>query len=147
MGASMQYLAIAAYFESEDLKQLAAFFFRQADEERGHAMKFLHFILEAGGRVVLPEIASPKSDFSTAKECADLSLKWECEVTQQIYQLVDLGKEDNNYIALRFLDWFVTEQLEEVSSMTSLVSVIERAGEDRLLWVEEYLAREPIVSG
>lgn len=146
MGASMQYLAIAAHFDSEDLKQLAAFFYRQADEEREHAMKFFQFILDAGGRVELPEIEAPKSEFVTAKECADLSLAWEEEVTRQIYGLVDLAKTDNNYIALRFLDWFVTEQLEEVSTMNSLVGVIERAGEDRLLWVEEYLAREPLVA-
>ena len=132
MGASMQYLAIAAHFDSEDLKQLSAFFHRQADEEREHAMKFFHFILEAGGRVKLPQIEAPQSTFATAKECADLSLAWEKEVTSQIYDLVDLATEDKNYIALRFLDWFVTEQLEEVSTMSSLVSVIERAGEDRL---------------
>ena len=145
LGASMQYLAIAAHFDSEDLQQLAAFFYRQADEEREHSMKFFHFILEVGGQVKLPEIAAPKSTFDTAKECAELSLAWEEEVTGQIYDLVKLANSDNNYIALRFLDWFVTEQLEEVSTMNSLISIIDRAGEDRLLWVEEYLAREDLV--
>lgn len=141
LGASMQYLAIAAWFESEDLRQLAQFFYTQAEEEREHAMKFFHFILEAGGRPYIPEIAAPKGDFTSATECAELSLRWEEEVTQQIYDLVEKAEDDKNYIALRFLDWFVTEQLEEVSTMSSLLSVIERAG-DQLLLVEDFLARE-----
>ncbi|HVS01758.1 MAG TPA: ferritin [Thermoanaerobaculia bacterium] len=145
MGASMQYLAIAAYFDRESLKQLARFFYRQADEEREHAMKFFRFILEVGGEVRLPQIAAPQAEFGSAEECTQLSLDWEQEVTQQIYQLVELAKEDRNYIALRFLDWFVTEQLEEVSMMENLLNIIRRAGEDRLLLVEDYLSRETLV--
>lgn len=145
MGASLQYLAIAAYFDRQSLKQLARFFYRQSDEEREHAMKFLHFIIEAGGTVRLPEIAAPRGEFHTAAECAQLSLDWEREVTNQIYELVDCAKDDRNYIALRFLDWFVSEQLEEVSLMDGLLSIIKRAGEDNLLQVEDYLARENLV--
>jgi bacterioferritin B len=145
MGASMQYLAIAAYFDRLALKQLARFFYRQADEERVHSLKFLHFIIEAGGTVTVPAIAAPKGEFHTAQECAQLSLDWEREVTQQIYELVDCAHEDRNYIALRFLDWFVTEQLEEVSLMDNLVSIIARAGEENLLQVEDYLSRESLV--
>ena len=145
MGASMQYLAIAAYFDGQALKQLARFFYRQADEERVHSLKFLHFIIEAGGKVTLPAIEAPKANFGSAKECAELSRDWEREVTQQIYELVDCAHGDRNYIALRFLDWFVTEQLEEVSLMDGLTQVIRRAGEGNLLQVEEYLSRESLV--
>lgn len=141
LGASMQYLAIAAYFDSEDLNQLSNFFFKQADEEREHAMKFFHFILEAGGRVKLPEIPAPQSEFSSVRECAELSLEWEEEVTEQINRLVEMARADDNYAAENFLDWFVTEQVEEVNTMSRLLSVIERAG-DQLLLVEEYLDRE-----
>ena len=146
MGASLQYLAIAAHFDRLSLKQLARFFYRQSDEEREHAMKFLHFVIDAGGTVRLPEITAPRSEFGTASECAKLSLDWETEVTKQIYELVDTALKDKNYIALRFLDWFVTEQLEEVRLMDELLSIIERAGEDRLLQVEDYLARESLVA-
>ncbi len=145
MGASLQYLSIAAYFDRQSLKQLARFFYRQADEERVHALKFLHFVVEAGGTVVLPAIPAPKGDFHTAAECAQLSLDWEREVTQQIYDLVDCAHGDKNYIALRFLDWFVSEQLEEVSLMDGLVQIIARAGEENLLQVEDYLSRESLV--
>ena len=145
MAASLQYLAMAAHFDRLTLKQLASFFYRQSEEEREHALKFLHFIIEAGGTVRLPQIAAPRAEFHTAEECAQLSLDWEREVTNQIYELVDCAKEDRNYIALRFLDWFVTEQLEEVSLMDGLLSIIKRAGEDNLLQVEDYLARENLV--
>jgi ferritin len=145
MGASLQYLAIAAHFDRQSLKQLARFFYRQAEEERIHALKFLHFVIEAGGTVTLPAIAAPKGVFHSAKECAELSLSWEKEVTSQIYELVDCAHGDKNYIALRFLDWFVTEQLEEVSLMDGLAQIIERAGEANLLQVEDYLSRESLV--
>ncbi len=141
MGASLQYVAISAYFGSEGLPELQKHFDRQALEERVHAMKFVKFIVDAGGRVEIPAIPAPRSDFKTAEEAVALSLAWEETVTKQIYGLVDAAKTDNNYIAIRFLDWFVTEQLEEVSSMSQLLSILQRAGAGNLLYVEDYLAR------
>lgn len=145
MGASLQYVSIASYFSREALPQLAKFFYRQADEERTHAMKFVRFIVDVDDVVRIPAIPAPQAEFTSAREAVALSLAWERTVTQQIYQLVDRAKADNNYIAMRFLDWFVTEQLEEVSSMSALLQVIERAGEHGLLHVEDYLAREGVL--
>ena len=85
---------------------------------------------------------APKADFASAAGAVQLALEWEREVTEQIYALVEIAKQDNNLIAQRFLDWFVTEQLEEVNTMSTLLGIIERAGEDGLLHVEDYLARE-----
>ena len=141
LGASNQYLAIASYFENEDLNELASFFFRQSDEEREHALKFVHFILEAGGELRVPTIPAPRHDISSAANAVGLSLEWEKEVTQQIYDLVEMCQQERNHIALRFLDWFVNEQLEEVSTIGTLLGVVKRAGEDNLLYVEEYVAR------
>ena len=141
MGASMQYIAIASYFDSETLPQLARFFYRQSEEEREHAMRFVKFINDVGGRVRIPALPSPQSDFSSA-EAVGKALGWEEEVTRQIYDLVEIAKSDKNYVGVRFLDWFVEEQLEEVTSMNDLLSVIRRAGPDRLLFVEEYLVRQ-----
>ncbi|HEX9942514.1 MAG TPA: ferritin [Thermoanaerobaculia bacterium] len=142
MGASMQYIAIACYFDSETLPQLARFFYRQSEEERGHAMRFVKFINDVGGRVKIPELPAPLSDFSSAEEAVAKALEWEQEVTRQIYDLVEIAKADKTYVGVRFLDWFVEEQLEEVSSMSDLLAVIRRAGPDRLLFVEEYLVRQ-----
>jgi ferritin len=141
MGASMQYIAIASYFDSETLPELAAFFYRQSEEERTHAMKFVKFINDVGGRVKIPVIPAPQSDFASAEEAVGKALAWEEEVTRQVYDLVEVAKADKNYIGVKFLDWFVTEQLEEVSSMNDLLAVVRRAGSERLLFVEEYLVR------
>lgn len=144
LGASHQYIAIASYFSSENLEELSKFFFRQADEEREHAMKFVHFILDVEGQVAIPEVTAPRSGFEKAREAVALSLDWEREVTEQIYGLVDLCQAERNHIALRFLDWFVTEQLEEVTTIGNLLGIVERAGEDNLLYVEDYLSRHGI---
>ena len=142
MGASMQYIAIASYFDSETLPQLARFFYRQSEEERTHAMRFVKFINDVGGRVRVPALPAPQSDFGSAEDAVAKALAWEEEVTRQIYDLVEVAKADRSYVGVRFLDWFVEEQLEEVTTMNDLLSVIRRAGPDRLLFVEEYLARQ-----
>lgn len=144
LGASHQYIAIASYFDNEDLGELSKFFFRQGDEERDHAMRFVKFILEVGGKVEIPAVTAPRTDIDSAETAVQLSLDWEEEVTRQIYDLVELCQAERNHIALRFLDWFVNEQLEEVSTMSTLLGIVRRAG-DNLLYVEDYLAREPLV--
>jgi len=141
-GASLQYVSIASYFDSQALTGLARFFYRQADEERDHAMKFVRFIIDSDGQLAIPAIPAPKASFGSAAEAVSLALDWEQEVTQQIYGLVEIAKQDSNYIALRFLDWFVNEQFEEVNTMSQLLQIVERAGEKGLLHVEEFLARE-----
>jgi ferritin len=143
-GASLQYINIASYFDSDSLPQLAAFFYRQAEEEQMHAMKFVYYIVEAGGQVRVPAVDEPKYDFQSAKEAAQAALNWEVEVTRQINDLMDLAIKQNDHIGQDFLRWFVSEQLEEVSTMNTLLTVVGRAG-DNMLWVEDYLARNPIV--
>ena len=142
MGASLQYIAIAAYFDAQSLTGLARFFYRQAEEEREHAMKFVHYVVDSGGTLEIPAIPAAQSAFSSAKEAVALALEWEREVTQQIYGLVEIATGDTNYIAIRFLDWFVNEQFEEVTTMGEMLDVVSRAGEENLLAVEEFLARE-----
>ncbi len=141
LGASNQYVQIAAYFADQSLSELAKFFYKQSSEEREHAMKFVRFLVDVQGKVEIPAVAAPKSSFKSAADAVQASLEWEKTVTQQIYNLVEIVRAEANYIALRFLDWFVTEQLEEVSTMQTLLDLVERAGESNLLYVEDYLAR------
>ena len=143
-GASLQYVNIASYFDADSLPQLAAFFYRQADEEKMHAMKFVHYIVEAGGQVRVPSVDEPIYDFQSAKEAVQAALNWEVEVTKQINNLMDLAIEQKDHIGQDFLRWFVAEQLEEVSTMDTLLAVVDRAGSN-MLWVEDFLARNPIV--
>jgi ferritin len=139
--ASNQYLNIASYFDRETLPELADFFFRQSDEERMHALKIVRYVLDAGGTVAVPALEAPAKDITSAEMAAQMALDWELEVTKKINALMDLAIKENDHIAQEFLQWFVNEQLEEVSSMDGLLGVIRRAGENQLLLVEEYMVR------
>ncbi len=141
LGNSNQYLSIASYFEGESLFGLAKLFFKQADEEREHAMKLLKFVLEAGGKANIPAVPAPRSEFSSAEDAAQFALDSEVHTTQQVYELVELATREKNYITLNFLQWFVNEQLEEVSSAQTRLAVIKRAGPN-VLMVEAYLAHQ-----
>ncbi len=141
--ASLQYTAIALYFDRETLPELTSFFHLQADEEHGHAMKLLQYINEAGGHPIIPATKEVKNEFGTAEEAVELALKQEETVTDQINNLVDIAIKENDHLTREFLQWFVTEQLEEVSTMSDLLSVIRRAGETNLLLVEDFLIRNP----
>lgn len=138
-GASMQYLTIAAHFDRQNLALLAQLFFEQAEEEKEHAMKFVHYVLDAQGELRIPAIPEPEPTFATAEEAVQAALDWEVEVTAQINRLMDTAVSQNDYLAQNFLRWFVDEQLEEIMKMDQLLSVIRRAGEKNLLMVEAYL--------
>src|SRR5262245_53336090 len=87
--AMLQYVAIATYFDSEGLPRLAQHFYRQAEEEKTHAMRFVHYLVEAGGEVAIPAIPAVQSGFRSAEEAVKLSLDRELTVTQQINGLMD----------------------------------------------------------
>jgi bacterioferritin B len=138
--ASQQYVAIAVYYDGESLPQLAAHFYRQAVEERNHAMMIVQFLLDADLPVRIPGVEEPQRDFASAREPAALALEQEKRVTDQISALVALAREEGNLVGEQFLHWFLQEQREEVSSMSHLLATVERAG-DNLLLMEELLAR------
>lgn len=138
--ASNQYLNVASYFERDGLPELADFFFRQSEEEREHALRFVHFLLDAGGEVAIPALSAPPTDIGSAVDAVKRSLDWELKVTAQINDLMDLAIKENDHTSQQFLRWFVDEQLEEVSTMEELLSVVRRAG-DNLLLAEQYVAR------
>jgi len=139
--AMLQYVAIASHFVEESLHQLAVHFYRQADEERDHAMRFVKYLLDAGGHVEVGDIPAPQNRFKTVEEAIQLSLDQEMKVTEQINQLVELAIKERDHITQNALNWFVSEQLEEVSSMDSLLKVVQRAGPANLLYVEDYIGR------
>jgi ferritin len=137
--AMLQYVSIASYFSEEGLSGLATHFFKQADEEKGHALRFVKYILDAGGHVSIPEVEAPQHLFKSAREAVELALAHEKRVTDLINRLVELAMKEGDHISKSALDWFVREQLEEVSSMDNLLKVVTRAGENNLLFVEQYL--------
>ncbi|MEW6582498.1 MAG: ferritin [Actinomycetota bacterium] len=139
--AHLQYLSLASYFAGEGLPELAAFFYAQADEEHDHAMRFLHFVSDAGGTVKVPALPAPPTGFEGAEDAVSQALHWEEAVTRHIHDLVDLAAEHRDHATSAFLQWFVTEQVEEVATMSELLQVVRRAGEANILLVEDYIAR------
>lgn len=139
-GASLQYVSIASYLSEEGLIELSSFFYKQAEEEREHAMRFVKYVVDSGGRVEIPAIPAPRHSFKQVLEALELSLNWEREVTNQITALYELAVKENDYLTQNFLSWFIKEQLEEVSTMDTLVKVGKRA-KDNLLFLEEFVAR------
>lgn len=139
LGNSHQYLAIASYFQGENLNLIAKLYFKQADEEREHAMRFLKFVLDAGGKVVLGDMPAPRNEFRSAEDAVQLAYDSEVRTTEQIYGLMTMAAAEKNYIAMNMLQWFVNEQLEEVSSAENRLGVVRRAGPN-LLMIEAYLA-------
>jgi ferritin len=140
--ASLQYIAIAAHFDDMALPELASFFYRQADEEHEHAMKFVHFMLEAGTKPIIPSIPKLVNEFDGVSEPVQHALDQELKVTDEINNLVSMAIAENDHISNQFLQWFVTEQVEEVDTMSTLLQTIQHAA-GNLLLVEDFVRRNP----
>jgi bacterioferritin B len=141
--ASQQYVAIAVYYDAETLPLLAVHFYRQAVEERNHAMMLVQYLLDSDHAVAIPGVEAPQTSFENASAPVELALAQEKRVTEQISALAALAREENNLVGEQFLHWFLAEQREEVSSMSDLLSIVRRAG-DNLLLVEDFLARNQV---
>ena len=141
--AQQQYIGAAVYYDSETLPRLAAFFYRQAVEERNHAMIMVQYLLDTDEEVRIPDIKSQQTRYDDVTGPVRMALEQEKRVSEEIYALFSLAREQGDFRAEQFLTWFVKEQVEEVSSMTDLLNVCERAQESPLL-IEEFLAREQI---
>jgi bacterioferritin B len=145
-GASQQYAAVAVHYDAETLPRLAAHFYRQSLEERNHAMMMVQYLLDAGVDPDIPGVAAPETSFADVVVPVALALEQEKRVTGQINKLASLAREQGDYTSEQFMQWFIKEQVEEVSSMSDLLRVVERARENPLL-AEEFLARETIGDG
>jgi bacterioferritin B len=139
-GASQQYVAIAVHYDAQTLPQLAAHFYRQAVEERNHAMMIVQYLLDAGLPVEIPGLEAPTTRFVDDRVPVELALHQEQTVTEQIAQLVELARAEREHVGEHFLGWFLEEQREEVASMSALLAVVDRATTNMLL-VEDYLSR------
>src|SRR6266498_3693502 len=142
--ASQQYVAIAVYYDSETLPQLAAHFYRQAVEERNHAMMLVQFLLDADQPVKIPGVEAPQTEFQDAVAPVSLALEQEKRVTSQISALAALAREEGELVGEEFLNWFLKEQREEVASMSDLLKLVERAAESNLLLAEDHLSRSQV---
>jgi ferritin len=139
--ASQQYIAVAVRYDAETLPRLAAFFYAQALEERNHAMMMIQYLLDADAEVKVPGVAAPETSFADLVEPVALSLEQEKRVSDQIAALVGVAREAGDFQSEQFMQWFLKEQVEEVASMSDLLTVARRLV-DRPMDIEDWLARE-----
>jgi ferritin len=142
--ASQQYVAIAVWYDTQTLPQLARHFYRQAVEERNHAMIIVQYLLDARKPVSIPAIGEPKNEFADPVEPVRLALQQEERVTGLIEKLAQQARGEGDLVGEQFLAWFLKEQLEEMSSMADLLKTVERAVTSNILLAEDYLARGAI---
>jgi ferritin len=139
--AHLQYVAYAVYYDALTMPQMARFFYRQALEERDHAMMMVQYLLDADAEVAIPGVGAPQNRFETIVEPMQLALEQEKRVAEQINQLTALAREDHDYASDQFVQWFIKEQVEEVATMSSLLAVVTRSKDD-IESIEEWVARE-----
>jgi ferritin len=139
--AHQQYVAIAVHYDAETLPQLARFFYRQAIEERGHAMMMVQYLVDADAAVVIPGVAAPQNAFGDIVSPVALALEQEKRVSQQINGLAATAREAGDFTSEQFTQWFIKEQVEEVATMSDLLRVVERSKNDPMD-IENFMARE-----
>ncbi|OXM74350.1 MULTISPECIES: ferritin [Amycolatopsis] len=141
--ASQQYVALAVWFDNADLPQLARHFYRQAVEERNHALAIVQYLIDTDHHVDIPPTGPVRNDFAEPLELVELALEQEKEVTADFRTLMKAARAEDDYQGEQFLQWFLKEQVEEVSQMSTLVNVVKRAN-GNMFEVETWLARESV---
>jgi len=129
------------HFDALTMPNTAAYFYRQALEERGHAMMMVKFLLDTGQQVSIPGITAPREALTTSSHRSPLALDQEKRVTQQIYGLTRTAREESDFAAEQFMPWFIKEQVEEVAAMNDLLTVVSRRAKDGIQYIEEYAGR------
>src|SRR5438034_1964629 len=124
--ASHQYVAIAVYYESKTLPRLANLFYKQALEERNHALMMVAFLLDRGYEAEVPGIEPPRSHFEHYVDPIAIALQQEKDVSAEIEDLARIARDERDYASEQFTHWFIKEQVEEVAKMAGLLQVAER---------------------
>jgi ferritin len=146
LSAHNQYLACAVHYDAATMPQMAAFFYRQAAEERTHAMMMMRYLLDTDEDVAIPGVEAPVSTFADIVAPVELALAQEKRVTEQVGALLRTAREEFDFASEQFMQWFIKEQVEEVATMTDLLAVVRRNLDD-VEDVEEWVARETAAEG
>ncbi len=144
--AHQQYVACAVYYDALTLPQMAGFFYAQAIEERNHAMMMVNYLVDQDAEVTIPGVAAPQTTFADIVAPVALALEQERRVTDQINQLTRIAREEYDYASDQFMQWFIKEQVEEVATMSDLLTVVKRARND-VEAIEDYIQRETAGEG
>ncbi|MGY1736835.1 ferritin [Geodermatophilus sp. SYSU D00684] len=139
--AHQQYVSCAVYFDQLTMPRTAQLFFDQALEERQHAMMMVRYLLDSDAPVRIPAVAAPVNEFPDVVAPVALALEQEKRVTEQIGALIGIARRENDFASDQFMQWFIKEQIEEVSKMSDLLTIVKRSTHD-LEAIEDYVLRE-----
>jgi ferritin len=139
--AQQQYIAIATYYEALTMPQMASLFYQQALEERDHAMMMVQYLLDADETPIIPALDAPVVGFADVVEPVATALAQEKRVTEQVNELTRIAREHNDFASDQFMQWFIKEQVEELSKMSDLLAVVTRSKDDYER-IEDWIARE-----
>lgn len=146
LSSSVAYLQMSAWFDSIDLPGMASWMRIQSEEERQHALRFMDFVLDRGNKLVIGERKKPKSEFESPKGVFEAALTQEQSTTTSIRDLYLKASEEKDVESYPLLDWFLTEQVEEESTVQKILGQLGHAGQDgsALLMLDRELgARTP----
>ena len=129
--SSQFYLSLASWAENQGLNGTAKFLYTHSDEERFHMLKLVKFINERGGTAIIPNVEAPKKNFKSIENVFQLLLNHELAVTECINQLVDVCLQEKDYTTHNFIQWYVSEQLEEEALARTIMDKINLIGKDK----------------
>lgn len=142
MKASASYLAMASWCDQRELLNSKSFFYKQAEEEREHGMKIFTFINDAGGSAISPAVPNVTNEYESLRAIYEASLEQEINVTQSIYKAFKKAREVGDYASEVFLQWFVSEQVEEEDTVRSILDLFDLMGDMPLKMIDERLPQE-----
>ncbi|MDB3906726.1 ferritin [Crocinitomicaceae bacterium] len=129
--SSQFYLAMASWAETKGLNGTAQFMYMHSDEERFHMLKLVKFVNERGGTASIPGLDNPPSEFDSLTNVFTLLLEHELQVTDSINNLVDVCLQEKDYTTHNFVQWYVSEQLEEEALARTILDKVNMIGEDK----------------
>ena len=139
--AGRQYIAIAVYFDNDDLPQLAKHFYKRAVDKRNHAMRIVQYFIDRDVRIEIPGTDEVRNQFDNPRDALALALDQERTLTKQVSALTSTARDEGDYLGEQFMWWFLKQQIEEEAVATTLLRVAKRAG-DNLFDLEEFVARD-----
>jgi ferritin len=129
--SSQYYLSMASWAENNGLNGTAKFMYLHSDEERMHMLKLVKFINERGGKAVIPQIAQPPSEFNSLERVFELLLEHEIVVSESINEIVEICLQEKDHSTHNFMQWYVTEQLEEEALARGILDKLKLIGGDK----------------
>lgn len=129
--SSQFYLAMASWAEVEGLNGTSQFMYKQSDEERFHMLKLVKFVNERGGKAIIPGFETPPTEFKSVVNVFELLLSHEIKITESINELVEVCLEEKDYPTHNFIQWYLSEQLEEEASARTILDKVKLIGEDK----------------